>query len=99
MNKFTFKKEPRQTGLAGVGNPYPDTAIRHNKKVVGYIIAPSWMVKDNKWGIRLAFDEPNGKWGWRIVKERFDSEPAARAWLNERVEKLVTTGFHYFEED
>lgn len=63
--KFTFKKEPRETGLAGVGNPNPDTRIKHNKKVVGCITGPNWMSKDNKWTVRFQVDEKEEGKGWR----------------------------------
>ena len=93
--KFTFRKDPRETGLAGVGNPYPNTNIKWEKKVVGCISAPSWNTTDNKWGIRLMVkkDERPG-WAWVRLKARFDTEPEAREFLNENVEKLVVIGLH-----
>lgn len=52
--KFTFKKQPRETGLAGVAHPYPNTDIKAGSKVVGEIVAPTWRTPDNKWHITLS---------------------------------------------
>ena len=54
MMKFTFKKQPRETGLRAVGKPYPDTDIKVNKKRVGYISAPNWQTKSYAWLVRFA---------------------------------------------
>lgn len=103
--KFTFKKEPQTTGLAGVGNPYPNTAIKHKKKEVGVIYAPTWQTKDDKWSISLMVlkkeDEEQGncEWNWISLKARFDSEPEAREFLKEHVEGVLAKGLHHAEDD
>jgi len=97
--KFTFKKQKAQTGLMGVGHPYPDTDIKLNKMSVGYIGAPCWNTKDHKWGVHLMFESEDGQWMWKAVKQRFDSEPDARVWLQERVEALIKQGLHSEEPD
>ena len=99
MMKFTFKKEAPTTGLAGVGNPYPDTAIKLKKKVVGQIIAPTWQTTDHKWRVGFMVEAETGRWDWRFLKQRFDTEPEVRIWLNERIEKLIALGLHSEEED
>lgn len=43
---FAFKKQPRETGLASVGNPHKCVDIKIKGKVCGLISAPSWM-RDN----------------------------------------------------
>lgn len=51
--KFTFKRNKKQTGLAAVGNPYPNVQIKQKGKVVGEISAPNWQTKDRQWRIRF----------------------------------------------
>jgi len=91
--KFTFKKEPKETGLASVGAPYPNVLVKFNKLVVGQIIAPTWRDKDHKWMIRLMFKDGES-WKWRTVKDRFDNELDARNWLQERVETISKWDLH-----
>lgn len=84
-SKFTFRKQPLTTGLAGVGNPRPDTDIKLGGKWCGTIRAPNWATKDGKWGAGLmVIDEAEENCGWRWVffAARFNEEPEARAWLN-----------------
>lgn len=101
--KFTFKKEPCETGLAGCGHPYPDTTIKHEKKPVGTIYAPTWQTKDHKWHIGLMAEgnteNPNCSWQWVFPKERFDSEQAARDWLQANADKIADEFTLHHEED
>jgi hypothetical protein len=84
MAKFTFRKQKQQTGLSGVGNPYPDTTIKISGQYVGHIVAPNWHSRDGKWCIRIVVTCPENEscgWSWVQFKARFDDEPSARAWL------------------
>ena len=96
--KFTFRKEKPETGLANVGNPYPDTEIKVNKKVVGSIVPPSWRSSDNKWRIRLAVKKGDS-WVWTKILVPFDDEPAARKWLNDHAAQIEKEfSLHSFED-
>jgi hypothetical protein len=96
---FTFKKQPKETGLSAVGNPYPDTDVKYHKKVVGYIAAPNWMSKSLIWKIRFRRkEEKDGQFSWITIKQQFDSEPAAREWIKTNAEKIIALGL-YPEED
>jgi hypothetical protein len=95
--KFTFKKQPKTTGLASVGYPHPSTDIKLDKKRVGIISAPNWSTKGGKWEIQL-MRETNDDWNWAYVKQKFDSEPEAREWIKQNSEKLLTTKFHAEDE-
>ena len=103
MMKFTFKKQPKETGLRAVGTPYPDTDIKVNKKVVGYISAPNWQTKTIAWKIRLAVkkeittDDPAGL-KWVSAKKVFGSEADARQWIKENTEELSNLDLYYFED-
>lgn len=99
-SKFTFKKEPKPTGLYSIGNPNPNTKIKHNKLEIGYISGPSWQSIDDKWRIRLMVDgQSEGTWKWVIIKTVFDSEPEARIWIETNSEKILALNLHYEDMD
>lgn len=94
MPKFTFRKEPRETGLSAVGRPYPSTEIKLGGKVVGRIAAPYHGTPGRKWGLGLIVADPDGEncpWRWAFFNARFDDEPSARAWLMQHQAKLSET--------
>lgn len=99
--KFTFKKEPRETGLASVGHPNQDVQIKLKKKQVGYIVSPNWTTQDNKWGVRFMIKDANVKCGWRWVslKARFDSEDEARDFIQTHAEAIFRKHELYHLED
>src|ERR1035438_4804731 len=103
--KFTFKKEKRQTGLAGIGSPNASTIIKHDGKQVGSITAPTWLIKDNKWSIRFMVlkDEmgegENCIWKWINLKARFDEETDAREFIKKNTDKLLTLKLFHMEDD
>ena len=104
MANFTFKREKLETGLAGVGYPYPNVQIKHKKKVVGMIYATNWQTKDHKWGVHFtvegcADDNHNCPWHWIRIKERFDSEELARQWVKDNAEKILSLKLHEEEPD
>jgi len=99
MVKFTFKKQPKETGLASVGNPWQNVDIKHNKKIVGTIYAPNWMSKDGKWRVSVMVETESGKWEWRTFKVRFDDEQSARKWVQEHAEALVNMKLHHEEPE
>lgn len=93
--KFTFKKDAQMTGLAGVGNPRPDTRIKMNKQEIGCISAPNWQSKDDKWTVRFtvtkeATKEDPCEWKWVTVSKRFDSEPEARLFVKANLETVLS---------
>lgn len=82
--RFTFEKEPRETGLSGVGNPHPSTKIKLDGCECGRIAAPNWQTHDGKWSVGLmvaSTSEENCSFRWAFFKPRFDTEPDAREWL------------------
>lgn len=102
VNKLTFKRGPKPTGLYAVGNPYTSTDIKLNKVVVGFIAPPSS-------GASLR-QEPN----WRVWTKRrkevtrespcpftnvcftakFDSEQAARDWVTRNAAQIIAIGLY-----
>ena len=87
--KFTFKKEPRSTGLAGIGERGL-TNIKLDKKEVGYIRERSG---DYKWYICLAIKKEKTKdspapFRWISLQEIFYKENDARQWLNDHKDDI-----------
>jgi len=86
--KLSFAKQPRETGLCAIANPYPETSIKSDRKKVGRIAPPSRFGEDN-WRIWLmeakepTVDEP-APFKWIKFKAVFTDEPSARAWLKAR---------------
>ncbi len=99
MEKFTFKKQPRETGLAAVGNPNQATDIKHNGKIVGYIAGPNWMSKSSDWIVRIMVIEGLESWSWKTLKKKFEEEPDARKYLNENAARIVGFGLYHMEPD
>lgn len=82
MAKFTFKKQPRETGLASIGNPYPWVDIKLAGKVVGCIQPPSVFGGDT-WRVRfMVISEANTRgWAWAELKAHYESEQDARDYI------------------
>jgi hypothetical protein len=99
---FTFKKEPRETGLASIGAGDPNTLIKLEKKEVGYISGPNWQSKDNLWRIRLMKidkEEKHCGWKWVTLAAKFDDEPSARVYLKENFERICALGLRQADDD
>lgn len=90
--KFTFKKEPHPSGLAGVCFKN-HTDIKYNKKVVGNILE----VAHDRFTIWLKIvkadimedGNPNCTWRNAKLKKEFSSEDYAREWLNDSIEAIM----------
>lgn len=95
---FTFRKQPRETGLAATGYPYQNTDVKYNKQVVGHIKSPNWMTPDSKWEIWLMRNNEKG-WNWVRIKQRFDSEPEARAWIKANAERVIALNLRADDEN
>jgi hypothetical protein len=97
--KITFKKEPRETGIMGVGHPYPNTIIKESKKEVGIIYAPNWKTKDNMWGVSISVKKQITKkepapFKWVHLKKRFNTEPEARVFVKENLQNFLEKTKH-----
>ena len=102
--KFTFKKDPKETGLTSVGRPYQSVNIKHGKKRVGRIFAPNWSSKSLVWTLGFMVTgntcNPNCNWMWLFPNDTFSSEQAARDYLKANAEKIISTyDLHHMEED
>jgi hypothetical protein len=104
--KVTFKKQPRETGLAAVGNPYPDVDIKVDKKVCGHISAPNW--QRNTWDVYFMvikkdiLEDGNLNCEWKTVsaKKKFSTEEDARAAALGLIENILKKGYQlHFQID
>ena len=101
--KFTFKKEPRETGLRAVGHSQPDTVIKLEKLPVGRIIAPCWSMEDGLWRVQVRIAKaptPEEPCEFRnaMLKKRFETEPEARQFLQSNFDSLIAWGLHQDKE-
>lgn len=89
--KFTFKRQPRDTGLAAVANPYPAVDIKLKGEVVGSINPPPKFSNDPGWRVRfmVVSDSERCGWAWTQLKARFESEEAARTFIVDHSDVLL----------
>lgn len=95
---FTFKKEPRETGLSSVANFTSPTIIKYNKKVVGSIDGPNWRSKDHLWHVWFWVND-NGTVTVKKLKTTFADEPAARVYLKTHFSRVFALGLAPQEDD
>jgi len=97
--KLTFKKHPKETGLAAVGNRRQCVDIKMDKKIIGLIAAPNWSTEDQKYGVSVAV-ESSDSWKWLFCKKRCETEQQARELAPKFVEYLISKGhtIHKFED-
>lgn len=100
--KLSFKKEPRETGLAGVGRPWPNVLIKADRKKVGTIVAKNW--HQDKYQIWLTVKQTptvESRCPFRSVKLKFecDTEEEAREFLQKSWETILKKfELHQFED-
>lgn len=85
---LSFKKEPREIGLAAVSHPYPDTIIKLDGRETGRIYGPRPKLLGGgpDWLIQVMIkrqptEADPAPFKWLIFKAKFASEPEARIWL------------------
>lgn len=87
--KFTFKYQPRETGLSAVAHYHRTVDIKLNKKIVGRISPPNAFSSQVYKIIFMILDE-NDASGWRnaTLKATFATEQEAKDYLQEKFEAL-----------
>lgn len=93
--KITFKRQPKATGLAAVGNPHPNTDIKMDGKLVGTIVPPNWRDNGKEWLIMVRLKKPlplpageNCTWYNAVLKPRFANEEAAREYATGNLPRI-----------
>jgi hypothetical protein len=95
--KLSFKKQLVENGLASVANPYPNTDIKGDGKVVGAITAPGAFTS-SYWRIMLhiaqgpSAADPAPFRNVFLKNAAFNTEREAREWLQKRWDLI--TGVH-----
>lgn len=97
--KFTFKNQPRPTGLAQIGAK-KQIDIKVKGKVVGAIAEESY----DRWRVGFIVEKtaeqlavaPNCPWKWVFVSKRFASEEAARTAVNSQSMAFVMSPYTLF---
>lgn len=92
--KFTFKLDPKLTGLMAVGNSERGATVKLNGKKVGSITAPNWMSKTREFTVSFAVkktdpENPNVKWEWVRLKHRTMNVDDMKIWLNTMAAAIV----------
>ena len=92
--KFTFKKHPKEKGLAHVAHPYPVIDIKLDKKIIGTIYPPNWDSADRVWKVSVrkkVVPTPADPCAWKNItfKARFLSEDKAREWVESNLESAL----------
>ena len=84
ISKFTFKRQPKATGLARVADPTPAVDIKLKGKNVGWLQPPRWRDEETQWKLflRVKSDEHPG-WRNAALKVRFENEADARAFVTQ----------------
>lgn len=105
QGKFTFRKEPKVTGLAGIAQPHQGSSIKLGGKICGKIAAPSRFGADpDNYRVRLMVVQPETEedpagWRWVTFKAQFKSDEDARAWLQANEATLRAKYELYLSED
>lgn len=94
--KLSFKKHPKETGLAHVGNPHSGVDIKIDGKKVGNILPPTWRSVDNCWHIQLYVikedimedGNPNCIWRAITIGKKSHTEDEARDFLKENIDRI-----------
>lgn len=99
---FTFKKQPKETGLARIARPWQNVDIKLGGKRVGIIFAPDYTA--NYWSVSFAvkkevLPEDRAPFKWIRLVCKTDSEQEMRQWLKENCEAIIKRYDLYSFED
>jgi hypothetical protein len=102
--KVTFKNGEKETGLARIVRPYPETRMRLNKRVFGTIHPPTAMGADT-WSISIMVmketpdDNPNCDWKSITFAKKFDTLILAKEFIQEKIDYVLSKYTLKFMED
>lgn len=103
--KFTFKLQPKATGLAAVGNSAQSADIKFEKKACGIIAAPNWQSKTRDYTARIAIkhNDPtitNCDWKWITLNIKDTDIQVVKNWLNEKCPVILEKyTLHFFDKE
>lgn len=102
IKSFTFKNQPKATGLAAVGNRIPNVTIKHNGKIVGWIDSPK--ARKNECTVYFHVKrEPTEDWKSNFYNVQLenvtDNVEDMKAWVKENTESILSKIDVYYRED
>lgn len=102
IKKFTFKNQPKATGLAAVGNRVPNVTIRHNSKIVGWIDSPK--ARKNECTVYFHIKrEPTPEWQAKFYNVQLehvtDNVEDMKIWLKDNTDSILSKIDVYYRED
>lgn len=89
---LSFKRHPREKGLAAIGNQHPWVDIKLNKKVIGLIKPPTAFSQHKGFKVMLRVTESANACGWKWVTLKYEgeNEAATRSFLQQETEALLS---------
>lgn len=101
MSKFTFKREPRLTGLAGIASPHADVQIKLAGEQIGILRGPNPHASHMGWKASFAIKaDAHPGWVWVRMAHEDASEDEARAWLQRQADNIIAKyALHAFAAD
>lgn len=100
MTGFTFKREPRETGLRNVANPYPAVQIKLAGKRVGLIRGPNPNSGHDGWKASfMVKSDTHPGWKWIRMAHEDATEADARAWLQRQADNIAARYKLHQQED
>lgn len=103
--KFSFKLQPKATGLSAVGNTRQSADIKFEKAVCGIITAPNWMSKTNEYTARITVkhNDPtitHCDWRWVTLNIQSPDIQVVKDWLNEKAPSILEKyTLHFLDRD
>jgi hypothetical protein len=97
VGRLSFKRGPKATGLARIGEPHAHVDIKIAGRMVGNIVPPHWSHKDSDWRVRVNVDDPDKPGGWKslLLVYRAKDEADARAFVT-RVDQSIRAKFDLY---
>lgn len=97
--KFTFKRQPKERGLAAVARPYPSVEVKYKGKQMGVIHPPPapYMKQPHKWSAGIMVKAEKG-WNWSFFVKKFETEEEAREFFQANIEFILARDLHYLED-
>lgn len=101
--RISFRRHKKETGLRGIGYPWPQVSIKVNGKEVGNIFPKTWNTEYWRVGFTVKKlepdDNPNCDWKWIWLKQKGNSEEEAREIAIKAIPILLQKyTFHTIEE-
>lgn len=99
--RLSFKREKRETGLAGVARPVPCTQIKADGNVCGSITPADYRSKDNLWSLHFYVKDETNPGAFSVIhfSKKSETEGEMREFVKRNWEEFQRRyQIHSFEE-